>query len=123
MGIEELKNVFVIDNGSSDGSVEFLENNEISSLLLSENIGHENAINLVYPKIKTKYALFLDTDIEFFCNVYEKYLPFLNDTCKLAGDYITGDQLNEPVKPRVGAWFNAYRYCSHERKRSKYIQG
>ena len=101
----ELLNVLIVDNGSKDGSKEWLIENEIPFVSLPENIGHEQAINLVYPFIKTKYALICDTDIEFLSNVHDAYLPLMNDEIKLIGDYITGDQLNEPVKQRVGAWF------------------
>ena len=95
----------IVDNGSTDGSKEWLVENEIPFISLNGNIGHEQAINYIYPLIKTKYALIVDTDIEFLRNVYGEYMHLLNDETKLIGDYIIGDQLNAPVKPRVGAWF------------------
>jgi len=98
-------NIILVDNGSTDGSKTTITQNKIPFISLTENIGHEQAINLIYPLIKTKYALISDTDIEFLSNVYESHIPLMNDKVKLVGDYITGDQLNSPVKPRVGAWF------------------
>ncbi len=101
---EPLKLVLV-DNGSDDGSKEWLKENKIPFFDFIINHGHEQSINIIYSCIYTKYALLCDTDVEFLENVYDKYLPFLNDTCKVAGELITGDQLNAPIKPRIGAWF------------------
>lgn len=97
--------LILVDNHSTDDSFEWLTQNEIPFYPMGENIGHENALNFIFDQIKTKDCLIADTDLEFLENVYDKYLPFINDTCKIVGDYITGDQLNAPVKPRVGAWF------------------
>jgi len=101
---EPLK-LLLVDNGSDDGSVKWLDENEIPFIDFCKNYGHEQSVNLVYNHIKTKYALLCDTDVEFLENVYDKYLPFLNDKCKVAGELITDDQLNAPIKPRIGAWF------------------
>jgi glycosyltransferase involved in cell wall biosynthesis len=98
-------NFILVDNGSTDGSKVWLTQNKIPFISLTENIGHEQAINHIYPLIRTKYALICDTDIEFFANIVDTYIPLLNSEVKLIGDYITGDQLDSPVKPRVGAWF------------------
>lgn len=101
-------NLVLVDNGSTDGSVEWLKQSGIPFISLPQNIGHEQAINLIYPMIKTRFALICDTDVMFRDNVYEAHINDLrNETC-LVGDYITGDQLNAPVKPRVGAWFFMY---------------
>lgn len=101
---EKLK-LILVDNASTDDSFEWLQENKIPFFPMGQNLGHEQSLNFIFDEIKTKYCLIADTDVEFLSNVYDKYLPFLNDTCKIAGDYIMGDQLNAPVKPRVGAWF------------------
>jgi glycosyltransferase involved in cell wall biosynthesis len=102
---EPLK-LLLVDNGSNDGSREWLTwGSDFVFIDFKDNHGHEQALNLIYDLINTKYALICDTDVEFLENVYDKYLPFLNDKCKVAGELITGDQLNAPVKPRIGAWF------------------
>lgn len=98
--------LLLIDNGSFDDSKEWLKENEIPFIDFAVNIGHENALNILYSQIQTKYALICDTDVEFLCNVFSAYMRFFeNGECKLIGDYITGDNLGSPVKPRVGAWF------------------
>ena len=87
--------LLLIDNGSTDDSKEWLRENEIPFLDFVMNLGHENALNCLYSVLGTRYALISDTDVEYVDNVYKKYIPLLDDKCKLIGDYITGDQLNE----------------------------
>jgi hypothetical protein len=102
---DKLLKLDLTDNGSRDDSVLYLAGEGVPFYSLSGNAGHEQVINMVFNSIPTKCALICDTDVEFLENVIEKYLPFIDDKCKLVGEYITGDQLNAPVKPRVGAWF------------------
>lgn len=95
----------LIDNWSTDGTKEWLRENEVPFIDFNINAGHENALNCLYGMIQTKCCLIADTDLEFLENVYDLYLGFINDKCKLIGEYITRDRLNESVKPRIGAWF------------------
>ena len=95
----------LIDNLSTDGSKEWLRENEVPFIDFNVNVGHENALNCMYGMIQTKCCLIADTDVEFIENVYDKYLGLIDDRYKIVGDYITGDKLNDAVKPRIGAWF------------------
>jgi len=99
----EKLNLIVFDNGSTDGSVEWLINNKIPFISYPENIGHENAVNYIYPLIKTKYALLVDNDIIFKTNIKEHYNNVFSDKIKLIGDYIL--QHTPPLIPRIAAWF------------------
>lgn len=96
--------LMLVDNGSTDGSKEWLYEQQIPFLDFPTNIGHEAAINIVYPSITTKYVLLVDTDVIFYDNVFT-YLDQFNETIVAAGDLVKGDQLHEAVKPRLGAWF------------------
>jgi len=101
----EKLNLLLVDNGSDDNSKQWLIENNIPFISLNENIGHEQAINHIYPMIKTKYALIVDTDILFLKNVYDEYLPLFNEETKLIGEYLDS---NPQLVPRVGAWFFFY---------------
>lgn len=103
---QELLNLILVDNGSNDNSKQWLIENQIPFISLPKNIGHEQAINYIYPMIKTKYALIVDTDILFLKNVYDEYIPKFNDKVKLIGEYIT--QHTPPLVPRIAAWFFFY---------------
>lgn len=54
----------VVDNGSTDGSVELLKNEfpQVESLFLSENTGFAPAVNRGLEHTKTPYALLLNND-------------------------------------------------------------
>lgn len=111
----EKLNIKLIDNSSTDDSVQWMVENNIPFWRLSENIGHENGVNFLYQSIKTKYALLVDTDI-LFNEDCSSYLDQLNENVIAAGDLITGDRLNDPIKPRIAAWFILFdieECCKH----------
>ena len=56
--------VIVVDNGSSDGSVQFLEKNDDVKLIKSNRIGEKNyACNLGIEEAKGEYILLMDNDL------------------------------------------------------------
>lgn len=91
------------DNFSEDNTKVWLRNNEIPFYDNFENIGHENAINILYDRVKTKYALLSDSDVVYYQNC-NHYFNHLHDGIVAAGDLIRGDNLGEAIKPRLGAW-------------------
>ena len=56
--------VLVVDNGSSDGSVEWLKEHEIPSVFLPDNIGFPGAVNIGIKKAQTPYVILLNNDTE-----------------------------------------------------------
>lgn len=54
--------VLVVDNGSSDGSVEWLREHEIPSIFLSENTGFPGAVNAGIRAADTPYVILLNND-------------------------------------------------------------
>ena len=56
--------VTLVDNGSNDGSLDFVIENypEVSLIGLPENIGFAAANNLALEKVRTKYAALLNND-------------------------------------------------------------
>lgn len=97
--------VLIVDNGSTDGSKEWLRTNEIPFISLPRNAGHSEVLNLVWNKIQTKYLLLVDSDIEFRDNVFT-YIPLLKDNCASVGA-ITH---NPPIHPRIAPWFHLLDY-------------
>jgi len=57
--------IIVVDNGSTDGSVELLKEkfSEVEGIFLAENTGFAPAVNRGLEKTKTPYALLLNNDI------------------------------------------------------------
>lgn len=97
--------LMLFDNASTDGSKEWLHEQQIPFFDSKENIGHEQALCVMYPAIQTKWVLLIDTDVIFHAECIDHYRKFMSDQVIAAGDLIRGDQLNEPVKPRLGAWW------------------
>ncbi len=72
--------VVVVDNCSSDDSVNFLiRSNDVDLIQLEENIGFGRACNLGAKHCKSKYILFLNPDARLYKDTLEIVLNFMND--------------------------------------------
>lgn len=56
--------ILVVDNGSQDGSVEWLKDHEIPSIFLEENTGFSGAVNVGIRACETPYVILLNNDTE-----------------------------------------------------------
>lgn len=56
--------VLVVDNGSVDGSVEWLKERRIPTIFLETNTGFSGAVNVGIRAARTKYVLLLNNDTE-----------------------------------------------------------
>lgn len=66
VGPETTYEVIVVDNGSTDGSVEMLRAREAVVLIENEgNVGYAAAVNQAYAKSTADLVLLLNSDIEF----------------------------------------------------------
>ena len=63
--------ILVVDNGSSDGSVEWLKEHQIPSIFLEENTGFTGAVNVGIRASDTPYVLLLNNDTEVEPNYVE----------------------------------------------------
>lgn len=56
--------LLVVDNGSTDGSVKWLEDHQIPSIFLEENTGFTGAVNIGIRESVTPYVILLNNDTE-----------------------------------------------------------
>lgn len=56
--------LLVVDNGSEDGSSQWLKKHQIPSVFLPENTGFSGAVNLGIRKARTPYVILLNNDTE-----------------------------------------------------------
>ena len=60
--------ILAVDNGSTDGSVEWLKEHEVPSVFLPENTGFSGAVNLGIRRARTPYVILLNNDTEPDCH-------------------------------------------------------
>ncbi len=86
--------VFVVDNASTDGSVEYFgytrNTRNVHLIANKENLGFAKANNLAAKNAVGKYVLFMNPDMEIRENVFKKMFDFMEakpdvaiSTCKL----------------------------------------
>ena len=75
----ELANIYVADNGSTDESLDFLRKNykEVKIIELQKNYGFAEGYNLAIEQIKEPYTLLLNSDVEVTQNWLEPLLSYL----------------------------------------------
>ena len=64
--------VLVVDNGSTDGSVEWLKEKNIPSIFLEENTGFSGAVNVGIQAADTPYVILLNNDTQVDPQYVEK---------------------------------------------------
>ncbi|MDO9565365.1 MAG: glycosyltransferase family 2 protein [Candidatus Desulfaltia sp.] len=86
------KEVFVVDNASSDGSSDFIKDKFPSVHLIAntENRGFASANNQMLPRCKGKYIFFLNPDTEVMSDTFNEAISFIdaNPRVGLAGTKI-----------------------------------
>lgn len=118
---EPLK-LMLVDNASTDGSVEWLYENGIPFVRSAENVGHENGLNAIYNGIKTKYCLLNDTDVEYHANVFG-YLTEMKDNCISIGELIDKNYINDiHIKDRISPWFWLFGISEMHKAGVKYFR-
>jgi GT2 family glycosyltransferase len=88
--------IFVIDNNSSDGSVQMIEENYSGKVKLirnNENVGFAKGQNIILKRVKGSYVLILNPDTKIPPDAIEKMIVFMEEnpgngiaSCKLIGN-------------------------------------
>jgi GT2 family glycosyltransferase len=78
--------VYVADNGSTDDSISFLEENFESVIILSNgvNYGYAKGYNLALSKIEAEYYILLNSDVEVTVNWILPILELMDRQAKIA---------------------------------------
>lgn len=75
--------ILVVDNGSTDGSVEWLKEHEIPSIFLPENTGFSGAVNVGIRAAKTPYVILLNNDTEPDCHYVGEMIKAIERSPKI----------------------------------------
>jgi len=78
--------IVVVDNGSTDDSLEFLSQNysNIEQIILDKNYGFAGGYNLALKKIIAKYFVLLNSDVETAENWLEPLVSYLDNNNDVA---------------------------------------
>ena len=85
--------VIVSDNGSTDGSLEWLKKNKIKHISNGRNLGFSGGNNVAMKKAKTKYIAAFNDDIKLKPNSVKILMDFMEETPK-AGS----------IQPKILSW-------------------
>ena len=87
------REIFVVDNASTDGSAEFIKTNfpSVNGIFNEKNVGFAVANNQALPLCRGKYVLFLNPDASLNPCAIENMIAYMNDNPQigLAGGNIS----------------------------------
>ena len=75
--------VLVVDNGSTDGSVEWLKEHDIPSIFLDSNTGFSGAVNRGIRASSTPYVILLNNDTEPDCHYVGEMIKAIERSPKI----------------------------------------
>lgn len=78
--------IFVVDNNSTDGSVDFVKNSfpEVGIICFEENHGFARGYARALPQIQTEYYVLLNSDVEVTENWLDPLVRLMDDECDTA---------------------------------------
>ncbi len=110
--------VLVVDNGSTDGSVDWLEHqygNQVEVLALRENHGFAEGNNQAIPHIRTPYAVLLNSDVEVSENWLEPLIHEMESDSRIAAVQpkvkLWADKASFEYAGAAGGWIDRFGYA------------
>ena len=100
--------IIIVDNASSDGSVETIQNSKLKIIENKENFGFAKGCNIGAKKALGEYILFLNSDTEVIDKGFLRMIKFL-DVHKEIG--ILGGKLENidgSIQPSAGKFYNLF---------------
>lgn len=86
--------VWVVDNASSDNSVEMVEKNfpKVNIIKSEKNVGFGAGHNIVFKKVKADYFIVLNSDTEIEDDIFDGMVDFMeqNKTCGISSCKVIG---------------------------------
>lgn len=90
--------LLVVDNGSADGSAEWLREHKIPSIFLKENTGFSGAVNRGIQAAKTPYVILLNNDTQVFPEFVEELLKCIERSPKI---FSVSSKMLQMYKPEL----------------------
>ena len=90
--------LLVVDNGSADGSAEWLREHKIPSIFLKENTGFSGAVNRGIQAAKTPYVILLNNDTQVVPEFVEELLRCIERSPKI---FSVSSKMLQMYKPEL----------------------
>ena len=103
----EISQIFIVDNNSTDGTKEYLkdlviEDNKITKIFNEKNLGKGGSIKKAILKAKTDYLIIFDPDLEYD----EKELDYLIEEINNKQiDFLLGNRIHQNKNLRYFIFF------------------
>ena len=93
-----VNNIFVVDNGSTDGSDSKIGNRPLVTLIRAkENLGFAKACNLGAGYATSEFVLFLNPDTLIFPDTFKRVLGYMSEpeqvSCGICGIQLLDDKV------------------------------
>lgn len=75
--------ILVVDNGSTDGSVDWLKEHGISTIFLKENTGFSGAVNVGIRAARTPYVILLNNDTQVLPDYVKELVAAIGSSPKI----------------------------------------
>lgn len=95
--------IFILDNSTNDETSKLLEENNVPYEKNPKGL-HTTSVDKLFKKVKTKYALLVDTDVVFLKPLDPIFKKFKENNLTLLGR-VCGDRGNKSIHFRVHPWF------------------
>ncbi len=101
------REIFVVDNASSDESSDFIKDNfpSVNVIANAENVGFAAANNQVLPQCKGKYIFFLNPDTEAASDTFSEAISFMDANSHIG---LAGTKIINP--DGTSQWSVSYKY-------------
>jgi GT2 family glycosyltransferase len=101
------REVFVVDNASTDGSSDFIKDKfpSVHLAVNTENVGFAAANNQVLPQCKGKYIFFLNPDTEIMSDTFSEAISFMDANTRIG---LAGTKIINP--DGTLQWSVSYKY-------------
>jgi GT2 family glycosyltransferase len=93
--------IIIADNGSTDGSTEWVETNHstVKIIKLDRNYGFAGGYNLALKQIDTEYFILLNSDIEVTAGWTKPLIEFMDNNPDAAS-----------CQPKILSWYNRHKF-------------